>query len=166
MGSTITVGAPEPVEIEGNGVTARATIALAPTSRRGVWVAMIQREQVAERRRMRELKSTYSAEDWPEIHAGEYTTPEGIEASAALWSAIVAETVQSLRLTYADARVEQVTGPQAAAALDRAGLLQVFGMRVLAAHAMRPSTPSSPESSGGEGQTSASSASSTSSPTT
>lgn len=171
MSSTIAPGAPSVIEIQGNGVTARATIALATVTRRGVWNAKMSASAVAEKKRVKKLREQYSAEEWPGLHAAPgdaevFTTPEGIEASGALCSEIIGETLQSLRLTHDDGTVEQVDRAGAALALDRHGLLQAFGLQIIQAHAVRPSRPSSPEYSGGEGASSTSSANSTSSPTT
>ena len=169
MSSSIAAGAPRVVEVEGGGVSARATIVLATVTRRSVWTSRMTAERIAERKRVRKLREEYSAEDWPELHSTDgdaYQTPEGIEASGVVCGQIVSETVQSLRITSSDGTVEQVDGAGAARALDAHGLLQLFGVAVIQAHSVRPSRPSSPASSGGEGESSTSSAASTSSPTT
>ena len=122
MSSTIAPGAPSVIEIKGNGVTARATIALATVTRRGVWNARMTATAIAEKKRVKKLREQYSAEEWPGLHAAPgdeevFTTPEGIEASAALCTQIIDETLQSLRLTHDDGTVEQIDRAGAAFAI-------------------------------------------------
>lgn len=126
------------------------------TSTTSAWAAIANREDHFERQRLLVLRQHFTAEEWPELHARKFTTPEGFASLSLFVRRVFADAVKEMRLVAGGVVLQRVEGPAAYDLADRLNVWMEIGLRIRNEAALRPPRPSSPASSDatGEGETS------------
>ena len=123
-------------------------LALVGSATAASWGGRYQMAQHLERRRLVELRSQHTAEEWPEIHAPKFVTPDGVPEVARCSRRVFEDSVVALRLRLGGQLVHTATGgSDAFGVADRIGLWVGLANAVQAANELRPTKRSSPASS-------------------